>query len=335
MKYPFLFQGGHLAVIFFFVLSGFLITHIIQQKLLVQQFSISDFYKKRIIRIWPLYYFIVVMGLYVLPQIDFMAHNSEWVDSLSKLNPQELKETTLFYFLVLPNISVYYGVFEYLGHTWTIGTEEQFYLIWPILMKKFKTSLPALLFAVIASVWGLRILCEMFEWRLLGAFISMFRIDSMAIGGLSAIILTEQRFLERFVVNRWVEIVAISAVMIFYLSGIHFGPVSDEVYSILFSLIIVNAAANPNTIVRLERFKFMGYLGQVSYGIYMYHPIVAMLALLLFNLIHPSYMASFTSNLVFYGLVFGMSVATAVASYELVEKRIINFGRSKWLKANA
>ncbi len=319
LQFPFLFQGGHLAVIFFFVLSGFLITHIIRQKSLVNKFSVSDFYKKRIIRIWPLYYFIIMLGLYVLPQIGFMAHDSEWVDSLSKLNPRELNEATFFYFLVLPNISMHYGVFEYLGHTWSIGVEEQFYLIWPLLMKSFKTSMTALLLTVIGSVWVFRVMTEIFDWRALGAFISMFRIDSMAIGGVSAIILTDHVWLKKYVLNRWIELSAILIVVVFYFSNVHFGIISDEVYSILFSLIIINAAAFPQTAIKLERFRLIGYLGQVSYGIYMYHPIVAMLALLIFNYIHPSYMASLTSNLVFYGLVFGMSIATATAYYELVE----------------
>ena len=88
-EFPFIFQGGHLAVIFFFVLSGFLITHIIKTKLSTDKFSVSNFYKKRVVRIWPLYYFIIILGLFVIPNLNFMAHNSEWVDSLDQLSTQE------------------------------------------------------------------------------------------------------------------------------------------------------------------------------------------------------------------------------------------------------
>jgi peptidoglycan/LPS O-acetylase OafA/YrhL len=331
-EYPFIFQGGHLAVIFFFVLSGFLITHIIKTKLNDDKFSVSNFYKKRVVRIWPLYYFIVILGLYVIPQLGFMAHNSEWVDSLSQLNSEELKWTTIFYFVVLPNLSLFYGTFEYIGHTWSIGVEEQFYLIWPLLMKWFKKNTLGLLVGVITLVWGLRWLFGILDWNTLKVFFTVFSIDSMAIGGLSAIIILKYPRIKKILVNTWTELLALGAVVAFYGFDIHFGDLSDEIYSTLFSIIIVNAACNPKTVIRLEKIKPLGYLGQVSYGIYMYHPITSMLSLLLFNAIRPSYMASLFSNLAFYGLVLLVSSGIAILSYEVVEKRIMNWGRKKWLK---
>lgn len=331
-EFPFIFQGGHLAVIFFFVLSGFLITHIIKTKLKVDKFSVSNFYKKRVVRIWPLYYFIVILGLFVIPNIGIMAHNSEWVDSLSQLNSEELTWTTIFYLIVLPNLSLFFGTFEYIGHTWSIGVEEQFYLIWPLLMRFFKNNTTKLLFGVLAVVWSMRYVTGLLEWNIFHTFISVFSIDSMAIGGLSAIVLLEYPTVKKYLVNTWIELAAIAAVFGFYVSNTHFGSISDELYSVLFSLIIVNAAANPKTIIKLEWLKPLGYLGQVSYGIYMYHPITAMLSLLLFNAITGSYMASLASNLAFYALVFVVSCGVSIASYELVEKRIMNWGRKKWLK---
>jgi len=331
-KFPFLFQGGHLAVIFFFVLSGFLITHIIRSKLDAHRFSVSNFYKKRIVRIWPLYYFIVILGMFVIPHIDVLQHNTEYVDRLSDLTPEQLTWTRIFYFSVLPNLSLFFGTFEYLGHTWSIGVEEQFYLIWPLLMKWFRNRTMQLLLAVIGSVWAMRYLFGVQEWNVLHTFISVFRIDSMAIGGLSAIVLLHYPKLKKYLVNRVTELAALAIIFGFYVSCTHFGEYSDEVYSMLFSLVIVNAAANPKTVIRLEQFRPLGYLGQVSYGIYMYHPITAMLSLLLFNAIRPSYMASLASNLAFYALVFMVSAAVAIASYELVEKPIMDWGRKKWLR---
>lgn len=331
-EFPFIFQGGHLAVIFFFVLSGFLITHIIKTKLSADKFSVSNFYKKRIVRIWPLYYFIIVLGLFVIPNLSFLAHNSEWVDSLDQLNAQELTWTRIFYFIVLPNLSLFFGTFEYIGHTWSIGVEEQFYLIWPLLMRFFKNNTTKLLFGVLVVVWSLRFVTEILEWNILHTFISVFSIDSMAIGGLSAIVLLNYPKVKQYLVNTYTEILALAAVIGFYVSNTHFGSFSDELYSILFSLIIVNAAANPKTIIRLEWIKPLGYLGQVSYGIYMYHPITAMLSLLLFEAITGSYMASLASNIAFYAIVFVVSCGISILSYELVEKQIMNWGRKKWLR---
>ncbi|MFM1876175.1 MAG: hypothetical protein RL266_1912 [Bacteroidota bacterium] len=331
-QFPWLFQGGHLAVIFFFVLSGFLITHIIKAKLLENNFSVSNFYKKRIVRIWPLYYFIVVLGLYIIPQASFMAHNSEFVDSLSQLNANQRGWSTAFFLIVLPNLSLFFGTFEYIGHTWSIGVEEQFYLIWPLLMKWFRTASMKLLLGVLMVVWTTRYVSGALDWPLLHGFISVFKIDAMTVGGISAIIIIEFPVIKKFLVNRITEVLSLLIVAAFYFTDSHFGPISDEVYAVLFSIIIVNVACNPRTFIRLEKWKPLNYLGQVSYGIYMYHPITSMLSLLLFNAIRPSYMASLASNVVFYTLVFAISCGTAIISYELVEKRIMNWGRKRWLK---
>lgn len=330
-QYPALFQGGHLAVIFFFVLSGFLITHIIKVKLDVNRFSVADFYKKRVVRIWPLYYLIVVLGLCVLPQLDFMAHNSEYVDSLSELPQHELAWAALFFLTVLPNISLFFGVFEYLGHTWSIGVEEQFYLVWPLLMKWQRKQPMLLLLGVVIFVWTVRFVSNELGLTLLNGFISVFKIDAMALGGVSAIIIMDHPRIKAYLVNIWCERIALILISAFYFSNTHFGAATDEVYAMLFSLIIVNAAVNPRTLVRLEWCKPLGYLGQVSYGLYMYHPITSMSALLLFQLIRPSYMASLSSNLAFYALAFGLTILIAVLSYELFEKRIMRWGRARWL----
>ena len=199
-------------------------------------------------------------------------------------------------------------------------------------MKWFRNHTLRLLLGVIIVVWTLRFLSAGMDWDLLHAFWTIVRIDSMAIGGLSAIILLKYPSAKKYLVNSWTEILALISIAVFYFSGVNFNGYQDEFYSVFFSLVIVNAAANPKTLIRLEGIKPLRYLRQISYGLYMYHPITAMLSLLLFNAIRPSYMASLSSNLVFYGLVFVVSIAISVLSYELVEKRIMNWGRKKWLK---
>lgn len=67
----FLYLGSH-AVTFFFVLSGFLITFLlIKEKEKVGTISVKKFYLRRILRIWPVYYLLFILGFIVLPQIDF------------------------------------------------------------------------------------------------------------------------------------------------------------------------------------------------------------------------------------------------------------------------
>ena len=68
---PFVSFGGYVGVIFFFVLSGFLITYLLlEEKRVSATVAVKKFYMRRILRIWPLYYFLVVLGFVVLPHID-------------------------------------------------------------------------------------------------------------------------------------------------------------------------------------------------------------------------------------------------------------------------
>ena len=69
---PFVTFGGYFGVIFFFVLSGFLITYLLlQEKEESGDIAISKFYVRRILRIWPIYYLVIVLGFFVLPHIPW------------------------------------------------------------------------------------------------------------------------------------------------------------------------------------------------------------------------------------------------------------------------
>jgi peptidoglycan/LPS O-acetylase OafA/YrhL len=60
-------NSSHIAVTFFFVLSGFLITYFLLQRKENNTISIIKFYKRRILRIWPLYYLLLILTFFVFP----------------------------------------------------------------------------------------------------------------------------------------------------------------------------------------------------------------------------------------------------------------------------
>jgi peptidoglycan/LPS O-acetylase OafA/YrhL len=104
---------GNLGVRVFFVISGFLITSLLlseQQR--TGKISISDFYVRRIFRIFPAYYvFLLVMAL-LLPTGWLILHKVDFLPSAA------------FF-------SDYQNAHDALGHTWSLSVEEQFYLLWP------------------------------------------------------------------------------------------------------------------------------------------------------------------------------------------------------------
>ena len=73
---------GHLGVDLFFVLSGFLITFLlIKEKDLFGKINFKNFYIRRILRIWPLYFLIVIFSLFILPKFTIFHINGNFVDN--------------------------------------------------------------------------------------------------------------------------------------------------------------------------------------------------------------------------------------------------------------
>lgn len=145
---------GPLGVILFFVLSGFLITYL----LLVEEkemkgISIKSFYIRRILRIWPLYYLIIVLSFFLIPQISFL-NLTGWSDHIYD---DFFLKLVLFVFF-LPNLAlVLFPPVAYASQTWSVGVEEQFYLIWPILIKNVKNK-KRLLYTIIFGYLFLKLI---------------------------------------------------------------------------------------------------------------------------------------------------------------------------------
>ncbi|CAM4307364.1 acyltransferase family protein [Flavobacterium terrigena] len=281
-------QIGPLGVVLFFVLSGFLITYLLLvEEKLTKTISIKSFYMRRILRIWPLYYLIILLSFFVLPKISFF-NLGEWSGMIFNDLPFKL----LFFIMFLPNIAlIIFPPIPYASQSWSVGVEEQFYLIWPILIKNVKNK-KRLLISIIVGY----LIIKIFVFNLLENYVfwndslektkeifNSFSIDCMAIGGLFAIFLFEKNKILELLFSKYFQIATFLILAVFILKGIEVPFVNFEFYAVLFGIIIINLAANENTIVNLEN-KVFHYLGKISYGIYMFHPIAIMLTLkILYN----------------------------------------------------
>jgi peptidoglycan/LPS O-acetylase OafA/YrhL len=276
--------SGHLGVLLFFVLSGFLISYLLfKEKAETNDINILSFYKRRALRIWPIYYLVVILLFFVFPfiiEFDYFG-KPNWEFPMSNLN------TLLIYFLIVPNL-VSFG-FGGLGGGFqlgSIGTEEQFYLFWPWLIKKFKCVLYPIL-GIMIFIPLVPHLCDFLSvhyfgkdesaklfLRQLGDFFSYFKINCMATGGLIAWIYFKkiEKLLNLFY-SKVFQIIVLILAFGGWLSGFHLNYFSDEYYSVLFAIIILNTATNPKSIVSFDT-KLLNYLGKISYGIYVYHWIV-------------------------------------------------------------
>jgi peptidoglycan/LPS O-acetylase OafA/YrhL len=287
---PFISVIGKLGVILFFVLSGFLITYLLlteDQK--TNTISVKKFYIRRILRIWPLYYLVVVLSFFILPNFSFFN-----INSLSSDVTDNFGFKFILFVIFLPNLALMlYTPVPFISQAWSVGVEEQFYLIWPVLIKKVKKNIEYLLFGIIGGyiiivVFGFRFIHKYLFWNhyldVLSNFLNSFNIDCMAIGGLFALYLFRRNSILTFLFKKYVQLLVIILTCILIGLGVKIPYIHYEVYAILFGFIILNLAANPNPVISLDN-KLFNYLGKISYGLYMYQPIAILLTIKVLNII--------------------------------------------------
>jgi len=242
-------------------------------------FSLKKFYLRRILRIWPLYYLLIFLGFVILPNIDFFSIPGVTRDIIY----EGIKLKLFNYLTFFANLADYV---PYISHTWSIATEEQFYLIWPILLLIFKRNRLILMISVVIIYLLITFYLKTdyadfipFRNKMI-KFWYLFKIDSMAIGGIFAIIHINKNRIVRFFTNPFLFYSTIIIVILMWILSVKIPYVHFELYSVLFGIIILNFAVNKKIILSLEN-KVFNYLGNISYGLYMYHIIAIALAIVI------------------------------------------------------
>jgi peptidoglycan/LPS O-acetylase OafA/YrhL len=329
---PVIYQLGKLGVALFFVLSGFLITYLLlAEKQKTGTVNITKFYIRRMLRIWPLYFLIVLLSFFVFPNIGLLQ-----IPLLSESTFQNFYQKLVLYLLVLPNVvSGLYVPMPLSSHVWSIGVEEQFYLLWPWLLisRNFKR-----LFVIILSV-GAVLAGGFFYFRFalnpyhiakddthpffffVSMFLAQFRVGCMAIGGLGAYLVFIKHPVLQILYRRWIQIIVYLFLIFLISTGFQVPGVNYEFYAILFCYLLINLASNPKSIIQFEN-RFMNFMGSISYGLYIYHPIAIafVLNLLIGHRANPDLLNSLSFNLQVYSLTIAITVFLSYLSYTYFEK---------------
>jgi peptidoglycan/LPS O-acetylase OafA/YrhL len=174
------FRGGFVGVDVFFVISGFLISHQIASQLLTGRFSAMDFYARRVLRIFPLYYLLLVTLAFVVPLFGP-------VPPLLRAEPG-----------AMPLAWVYLSNWTLdppapIGHCWSLAVEEQFYLLWPLVVAALSAQ-RLLRFCVVVAVvaLGFRIGVRAFGFPPEIAYENtLARMDALALGAAGAVLLRD------------------------------------------------------------------------------------------------------------------------------------------------
>lgn len=326
---------GQNGVMLFFVLSGFLIsTLLLQEKRRYGAVNVRAFYLRRILRIWPVYYLALVLGFGILPHFN----NQAGSESLNQALQGHGVIALLLYIAFAANVAfVIFPSVPFLGVLWSIGTEEQFYLVWPWVVRLGRRRFMEIII-------GIPILCVATRVVLVAAAAASasgssvggladarnlatnyFLVDCMAFGALVALLVKEWPSSMRPIFTVRVQVACLLALLLCIACGYHsplFGP---EIYGVLFAIVIVNAATNPQTIFRLE-VGWLRYLGRISYGIYVYQFIGIDIAHEMAD--HIWLMTTpVVGNILTWGCACAFTVLFATASYYWLELRFLKLKR--------
>ena len=274
-----IFGNGNLGVNFFFVLSGFLITYLIIQEIKkTNKLDIISFWKRRILRIWPLFYFCVFFGFVLFPMIksafgQTSTETAYWPMYLSFLNNFDLINHGL------PDASI-------LGVLWSVAIEEQFYFIWPILLAVIPLRYYwTILLGIVLTSIGFRYFNNsaiLYEHHTLSC------IGDMAIGGLGAWIIVQSKSFIRIIENLpkySIILIYLSFIFVFFLrdefflAETPFKPFERIIIAIIILFIILEQNYSKNSFYKMSKFKRISQLGKMTYGMYCLHFIGILIAL--------------------------------------------------------
>lgn len=302
------------GVTIFFTLSGFLITYLLLREKEIVPIKIRNFYTRRILRIWPLYYLYFIICILIL-----------WVYHI----PYESSSVPYYIFLAA-NIPYIIGkAIPLVDHYWSLGVEEQFYLGFPNLVRCTNKQLLRISICLTIALFLLKILF----WALYKKYsigvpffaITITRFHTMLIGAIGALLYYERKkwfanLSTSFIVQliSWI-IIALLAINKFHLASV----IDGDIVSIITVFIILGQITNKNRIVKLEN-KFCDFIGKISYGIYVFHPLVIFLyAILLGKTLRDSSI----NYIIVYLIVIITVVAVSYLSYNLFEKRFLHLKR--------
>ncbi|MEA2602417.1 MAG: hypothetical protein QOF89_3409 [Acidobacteriota bacterium] len=330
-SYGALFFRGACAVSFFFTLSGFLITYLLlEERRRTGDVDVRSFYMRRVLRIWPLYFAVVFAGLFFY-NLLLPAAGVPYKVLYS------LPLAVLLYSFFLPNLmNSLYTVGGILNPSWSIGVEEQFYLFWAPAMKRVRERVPALCWTVFAVFLAVSILSylDVFGPGVWKKLAGQLQFHFMAAGGLCAWWLHRRR--DRFLAlpvftSRVLQIVLFVLLADYYLFNLArwSGLAEEAAQLVLYPWLIVNVAANPRHVLRVENRAF-DYLGTISYGIYMLHMIAVYGTSALFKATGWWRWPLGLYCIAFYAMVFGVTFLLAHLSYRYLESPFLRLKEQRF-----
>ncbi len=263
---------GPAGVRLFFVLSGFLITSLLlearnalDQRKQGFRYTITRFYVRRTLRIFPLYYFVLILTLLFAPPAS-----TDWADPSARSQLPWL--ATYTYNLYVSAIGAWP---HYFGHFWTLSVEEQYYLLWPwvvLLARHSRLPVIALGLCALGPIYRTVAVAGGFGEVATYAF-PLANLDTLGMGSLLATITGGRAASARTeIVLRWTSL-PLGVIGVFLVHDTQLQPVlTDSMLGLVFVWLVAAASRGLGWFGRyILESQPLVFTGRISYGLYIYH----------------------------------------------------------------
>ena len=328
---------GWVGVDLFFVLSGFLITGILlDAKAKPGGHFFRTFYIRRTLRIFPLYYAVLFVLFVIGPHL--------WSTATPGMTRILDEQGWLWTYTSTIDVArdggwMFSAGWLFLTHLWSLAIEEQFYLVWPLLVYVLARR------GLIGVACGLVIAAPIVRVMMVHAGVSPeviytftpCRIDTLAVGALLAV-LVRARPDAALRVARWM--IAIGAPAVLAIAGLAHGLDFDAplvqtagftALAILFGGIIVGAAHSRGRATRVLAHPALALVGRYSYGMYVFHFLLMPVYFRIYD-VHAVSAAIGSPVLALVGftiVVFALTLAAATVSWVILEKPLLAL-KDRW-----
>lgn len=313
--FVFVYSKLPLSIDVFFILSSFLLTLLgINEYKLRGNFSFKNYFIRRALRIWPLYYLLMFFSFVVLKLVQ------NYTGQQMTLPPAG------WYLFFISNFYLGSHVF-FLRLLWTLSVEEQFYLFWGLCLLLFQKYMGwvILVLAIVSIVFNIVTTAKSTDVY----FHTLTYVADMMIGAFAAYSITQNNRVVALVDKLKGKISFLfylvlpgMLVLFFFIDKASNGITNDFavlmfrfIFIVYAGLVIIDQMINSNTAINLSTKKFLIYSGKISYGLYCFHGIVitfGMLALKKTGIILPGAVNAI--------ILLAITFAVASLSYYWVER---------------